>query len=457
MPVQSVLLSSEGNFGMDWISGETDLRRWQQGEIIPSGALSLHSTPLLFQAKEPWSGSLLHALLDVQERRTHRNLILEKFVKNYLTIILAIAVIAGAAWYWKTGNGLVALQVVTSILVVSCPCASGVAIPMVDDRSALCLRRLGVYVRESTLWYRLLRVKKIIFDKTGTVTMESLELDSPQCLRKLTLEQQERLFSLSRSSLHPVCTALRKELLALNTRLDQSPVIGVIEEVIGQGVEMKRGEGVDRLGRASWAIGKEGPGTVWSYQGEIVLEFEFKEKIRESARETIQQLIRQNYEIYLLSGDRSEKVRKMANELGVSDARAFGGMTPQEKESWVRKNDLSDTLMLGDGANDSLAFNQSFCTGTPAINRSFLQKKSDFYWMGQSLKGIAILFEVAKMRERTIRRIITFAILYNSVVIGISVCGGMSPVLAAILMPSSSLITLLIAMSGMPLRLGKQK
>lgn len=456
VPVQSIFLSKEGSFGMDWINGETELRRYQQGEIIPAGALSLQSESILLEAKEGWNDSLLCSLLAVQERKSHRNLTLEQFVKYYLLLILVIAAVAGCGWFWKTGNLFKALQIVTSILVVSCPCASGVAIPMIDDRASLSLRRVGVYLRESTLWYRLLRVKKIIFDKTGTLTVESLELEAPQRLRELGVEEQKRLFSLVRSSLHPVCTALRKELLAIQPHLDSVPLIGAVEEIVGKGVEMRQGSQIDRLGRSSWVMGGQGSETLWASAGKIMGHFQFKERIRDEALETIQGFLREDYQIYLLSGDRSEKVKEMGRVLGIPKENLFSGMTPQEKAQWFEKNNDSDTLMLGDGANDSLAFNQSYCSGTPAIDRGFLQKKSDFYWLGGSLNGIRSLFEVARSRQRTIHAVIGFALLYNLVAVGISISGGMSPVLAAILMPSSSIVTLLIAVRGIPLKIGEK-
>ncbi len=453
VPVQSIFLSEEGTFGMDWISGETDLRCYQQGEIIPAGALSLQSQPILLEAKEAWQDSLLKSLIDVQERKTHRNFLLERFVKFYLLFILIVACGAGMGWYLKTGNGFKALQIITSILVVSCPCASGVAIPMIDDRAALSLRKYGVYLKESTLWHRLLKVKKIIFDKTGTLTLESLELESPQSLRNLNSEEQIRLFSLVRRSLHPVCTSIRKELLAFNPQLEKAAPLISVEEIVGKGVEMIREGKVERLGRSSWACGDQMSRTVWVCDGKIILDLKFKEKVREEARETIQNFLRQGYEIYLLSGDRSENVHEMGAILGVAPDHLYAEMSPQDKALWIEKNNHFDTLMLGDGANDSLAFNRSFCTGTPAIDRGFLQKKSDFYWLGGSLKGISFLFEVAQLRQRAIRAVIAFALIYNFITLGISIAGEMSPVLAAILMPSSSIVTLFIAVMGVPLNL----
>lgn len=447
VPVKSILLSEVGSFGMDWISGETEVRVWRQGEIIPAGALSLREEPILLKAQESWGDSLLKSLLEVQVVKSARNFALEKFIRAYLIFIFIVAFLSGVGWYWKTGNLFKALQVVTSILVVSCPCASGVAIPLVDDRATVRLRRCGVYLRESSLWHRLLKVKKLIFDKTGTLTMESLELMNSDSLRSMHETERAFLYTMVRGNLHPVSSAIRRELLALDPRLEELSKSDEVREEWGVGLEMWR-EGVCyRLGKASWATKESGNETVWSRDGVRLVEFQLQEKIREEAREIIADFRKKEYQIYLLSGDQKSKVNQMAEALGIESQNALGALSPQEKEEWVRIHNAADTLMLGDGANDSLAFNQSYCTGTPAIDRGFLQKKADFYWMGQSLRGISALFQTAQLRHRTIRRILIFSILYNIVAVGLAIVGGMSPMLAAILMPLSSLVTLGIALS----------
>jgi Cu2+-exporting ATPase len=127
----------------------------------------------------------------------------------------------------------------------------------------------------------------------------------------------------------------------------------------------------------------------------------------------------------------------------------MGGMSPRAKQDYVREIDHDDTLMVGDGANDSLAFNEAWCTGTPAIDRGLLQSKSDFYFVGRGLSGIRQLLLVAAQRQSTSRRVIAFAIAYNLIVIAIALSGHMVPVLAAIVMPASSVIALALVAVGL--------
>ena len=171
-------------------------------------------------------------------------------------------------------------------------------------------------------------------------------------------------------------------------------------------------------------------------------EFRFADTIREDAVESIRWFQRRGFEVAILSGDRPAKVARMAQALGLPETAALGGLTPEAKAAWLRVNDGAHALMIGDGANDSLAFNEALCTGTPVIDRGLLEHKSDFYFLGRGLSGLRRLFETAEMRRVATHRVVTFAIIYNACAVLLSTAGAMNPLAAAVLMPASSLITI---------------
>jgi Cu2+-exporting ATPase len=138
----------------------------------------------------------------------------------------------------------------------------------------------------------------------------------------------------------------------------------------------------------------------------------------------------------------------MARQLHLPEGCCRAEMTPDEKADWVRQLDARDTLFIGDGANDSLAFNAARCTGTPAIDRGLLEHKADFYFLGRGLDGVRRLLDAAAARRRTIRRVLTFTITYNVFAIALSLAGHMNPLVAAILMPASSLVSLAIVFAN---------
>jgi len=149
-------------------------------------------------------------------------------------------------------------------------------------------------------------------------------------------------------------------------------------------------------------------------------------------------------QLHICSGDHPEKVRRIAEALDIDASHAHGGLTPEQKAASVREIHADDTLYLGDGANDSLAFDAAYVTGTPVTDRSLLESKADFYTLGAGLSFLPQLFSLATARAHGVRNAFLFALLYNLSVIAISLYGQMNPLLAAILMPLSSLVSLAI-------------
>jgi len=152
--------------------------------------------------------------------------------------------------------------------------------------------------------------------------------------------------------------------------------------------------------------------------------------------------------VHILSGDRRAKVAAMADRLHLPHENCQAEMSPQAKAGWLRELDAHDTLYIGDGANDSLAFDAAWCTGTPAIDRGLLEQKAGFYFLGRGLDGVRALLDTAAQRRRTARAVVAFAIAYNVVAISLCLAGKMSPLLGAILMPASSLVSLGIVFIG---------
>jgi len=439
VPVRSLLHSPAASLSMEWINGEPDAQSARAGQCVAAGAINLTSQPIELEALEPWSESFLARLVERTPRNIVRDPRLERFLRTYLAVILALGAGAFLGWYFATGDLLRALQVLTSILVVSCPCAAGVALPLADDLAAARVQRLGVFLRESSLWARLLRVKQIVFDKTGTLTLQGAALKNPEALDALGENECRVLLALVRENLHPIASALREVLMArgtVPTALDFVPL-----ESIGLGLEVEHSGHIWCLGRPSW-IGAGHGECVFARDRKPLASFQFVESLRTDTAEALEDFRHRGLHLAILSGDRPEKVSRLAATLGIRSKAALGALTPDEKAAWLRTHDAAHTLMIGDGANDSLAFREALCTGTPAIDRGLLEQQADFYFLGRSLTGLRILFDVAMARARAIRRVLIFAIAYNLVAVAISAAGHMSPLAAAVLMPLSSLATL---------------
>lgn len=451
VPVRAELLSTSASFALEWITGESDATVARKGRVLPGGATNSGRESVEFIALEAWNDSLLARLMRSVPDFTSRHPSVERFLRWYLVCVIGIGSAGFAGWWLFGGAPVAALQVFISVLVVSCPCASGVAVPLCTDLAVARLARLGVFLRSKSLWERLSSIRQLVFDKTGTLTLGTISLRNPEALSTLCDEQRSILLAMVQGSYHPVSGCLREELLAHG--VTAQPLNRVHEE-IGLGVEAIFSKAVYRLGRPEWCAdtradftASEDPSadSVFARDGEILTRFTFHEETRLHAEEEIAALHGRGLGIQILSGDRRSKVNRMAQRLGILLAHAQGELTPGAKADWLRANGGAHSLYLGDGANDALAFEVACVTGAAASDRGLLEQKADFYFVGQSLHGVRALFEIAACRRRAVRTVIAFAILYNAAAVAVSLAGRMNPLLAAVLMPASSLAALGIA------------
>lgn len=444
VPVLAELESREASVSLEWINGESRMQAHRQGQWIASGAQNIGLEPILLRARQTWSESLLRKLLDAGTS-SGRNPTVEAILRVYIGIVLAVAALGAAVWGLLLGDGLSGLQVAISVLVVSCPCAIGVAYPLAQEWAVLHLRPFGIFARNNTFLGQIHRVRQLVLDKTGTVTLEAPILKDHGPLKGLTAEDKAVLREMVKSSLHPVSRALREAFLIEATEAS-APADLCVSETVGMGLIATSA----CLG-TSWSLGRPGWRTPHgaSTAGDcnflrderLLAAFSFEEALRDDAVHLVKSL-RQRFPVYLLSGDRSRKVAAMAARLGLPPEAAIGEQVPEAKAAFVAALGKQGTLYLGDGANDALAFNHSMIRGTPATPHGLLQDRADFYLTGKSLRGLLALFDIARLRRRAIHLAFAFALLYNIAVVAVALLGHMHPLLAAIFMPLSSLATI---------------
>ncbi|MFP4156580.1 MAG: heavy metal translocating P-type ATPase metal-binding domain-containing protein [Opitutales bacterium] len=449
-PVAADPLDASGTLSLEWINGEAEPVVWSAGRTVPAGAINVGLRSLRLRAREDWADSLLAQLLerpadDFQDRR------LQTILKYYIAAVIAIASLGGMAWLAATGDLLRAAQVLISVLIVSCPCATGVALPMCNEFATARLRRAGLFIKNTQIWERLRRVRSVVFDKTGTLTMDVPRLKNPEAVRALDPLAATALSHLVEQNPHPVARSLREALLAGHPGLKRSRMEAQIEETVGQGVAWTD------PGGNQWSLGKPG----WKNQaptqarallcqnGRTVAAFHFEEDVRDDARAIMAFFRANGLKTAILSGDAPGRVAHIASQLGLPAGHTRASCSPREKADWIQQHARGQALMIGDGANDSLAFDVAVCRGTPVVDRSILEASADFFFFGRSLRCLPQLLQVARRRRQTIAVILAAAIVYNLAAVGLCLAGMMHPLLAAILMPLSSIATLALAWAGL--------
>lgn len=447
VPVDSVLIDGPGSFSLDWINGESEPRTYAIGEIVPSGSFNAGSRALRMQATQPFGESTVHRLLQNPRERDARALSASpwwhRVSKTYVILVLLAGALGFIFWMTRTGDLVRSLEVTTAVLVITCPCAFGIATPLAYELAQAGLRRLGLFVRKEGFLDRLRQVRTIVFDKTGTLTTGALELVHPEALEALAPEDRAALYDLVSRSAHPKSMAVARALSPYAVRVRDA--IEVIEHP-GRGLEGRIGAKTYRFGAPSWAaddsVESADCDLVFAVDGRRITALATRERMRGDAAFEAQKLVENGYELWILSGDSPKRAEAMAESLGLSRERGIGGKSPDAKAAWLDAHDASEALFIGDGINDSRAVEHALCSGTPAVDRPFMASRCDFFFVTPGLAPIGQALRISSALAQTVRRGLGFAILYNVTAVGLAWAGLMQPWLAAILMPASSLTSL---------------
>lgn len=452
VPVDSQLDDEHGSFSLDWIQGESTPRAFRRGAAVPAGAFNVGARAATVRAETDFSASplvaLLRATVEREKEGPRSTRWWQRYASLYVSAVLSIAAVALAGWWWRTGDLGRALEVATSVLVITCPCAFGIATPLAYELVQSGLRRVGLFVRAAGFLDRAQRVRRIVFDKTGTLTTGVLGILDEAPLATLDAAEQRALYNLVARSNHPKALAVRRALERVGA---QEFVPGAdVTELPGAGLELSLEGHVHRLGRPGWAgsaASMADTDVVYTVDGVTRVALCTSESLRRGAAAEIARLAADGYELWILSGDTPENVARLAATIGIASERAVGGLSPEDKSAWLAAHDREDTLMIGDGLNDSLAVERAWCAGTPAVDRPFLPSRADFFFTSAGLEPIRLALRAARRLGWVTRRNLAFAIAYNVAAVSVACAGLMTPWLAAILMPASSL-TIVLATLG---------
>ncbi len=441
VPVDATLLDAAAQVSTDWVTGESEPRSVLRSQAVPAGSFNGGRAAFHVQARTAFADSPLVALLRQPAPRADRDgrhqRLWNRVARWWVVVVLGLAALGFLAWLPR-GLGH-AVNVSVALLVITCPCAIGIAVPLAYELTQSRLRRLGFYVRSADLLDRLTQVRQVLFDKTGTLTLGRLELVDAAQVDALAPSARDVAFNLAARSAHPVSQCVTRA-LAGQGRYDVTAE--VIEEP-GRGMRWRRPDGEWRLGRADWAAaGRSDRRPVLTRDGVVLASLETREALRSDARREVAALGR-THAVWLLSGDEPPRVAALADALGVPAERALGGLSPEGKAERVRALDRRDTLFLGDGVNDALAFEAVLTAGTPAIDRPVMPSKSDFFLVGEGLAPLQHALASALQLRGAVLRIIGLSLTYNVVAVTASLLGLMSPLSAAVSMPASTLSLLL--------------
>ncbi len=445
MPVDGEITDGQSELDRSLLTGETRPIYAGPGSVVSAGEVNL-TGPLTIRANAVGRDTSLHRMADLvaiaESGRSRYTSLADKAAKLYAPGVHILSALAFLGWYFYTFDLRTALNIAAAVLIITCPCALGLAVPAVTTAASGRLFRKGLLIKDATALERMAQVDTVVFDKTGTLTAGTPEVTN---LGDHSRRDLGITLALAEGSSHPLSQSLAK---AIRDAGVQAETVTQITEIPGHGTEaLWKGQTV-RLGRSSWVGGGESRDTAaWLRVGDTVADpFRFADQIRDGAEALVARLQDDGFDVILMSGDTTPAVEAFAARLGI--AKWIAEALPQDKAAKVA--DLTaggkHVLMVGDGLNDTAALAGAHASISPATALDAARVASDVVLLGNSLEPISDALATSRIAIKRIRQNFTIATWYNIIAVPLAVAGMCSPLIAALAMSSSSITVSLNAL-----------
>ncbi|MBO6559170.1 MAG: cadmium-translocating P-type ATPase [Nisaea sp.] len=451
-PVDGVVTSGRTEVDTSMVTGESVPRAAGPGEKVFAGTVNLGAAVTVTVTATD-EGTLLSEIVGLMEAaeqgRARYVRLADRMARWYAPVVHALALATFAGWMLFGGmSWQAALLISITVLIVTCPCALGLAVPAVQAGAVGRLLKAGILAKSGDGLERLAAIDTVVFDKTGTLT-----LGRPELLDRhdIALADLKRAASLAAASRHPLSLAIRRA---------AGPVgaMSGVEEIPGQGLRAVDGTTEIRLGRREFVgihpedgMSHDGP-ELWLAVGAHRVQFRFRDTPRADAAATVSALKALGLSVELLSGDRPAAVARLAEDLNIGVWR--DSCSPQDKIA--RLEELAaegrKVCMVGDGLNDAPALAAAFASISPGSAADASQTAADFIFQGDRLAPVLEAVKTARSARVLVLQNFTLALAYNLIAVPIAAAGFATPLIAAIAMSASSLV---VTLNALRIKLGQ--
>jgi len=438
-----VVVEGQGALDGSLVTGETQPVEAVPGTEIFSGMLNLDAK-LVLEATADRDNSLLSEITRLveagEQSRSRYVKLADRAAKLYVPVVHTLAALTLVGWFIIGGEPRPAIINAIAVLIITCPCALGLAVPAVQVVASGRLYREGVLVKSGDAMERLAGIDTAVFDKTGTLTE-----GRPRLINRSDIPEQafQTAARLARTSRHPLSRAVADAAGMGEAAADA-------REVSGGGVEAVENGQTVRFGSARW-MGietREGAYTeAWLQIGEAdPVCFRFQDQLRADAKATIEALHARGCQVELLSGDRTGPVAAIAAELGLDTWQAE--LKPQDKIARLEalKAEGRTVAMIGDGINDAPALAAADVSISLASAAEISQAAADFVLQADKLDSAIVALDVSRGAKRRVLENFGLAVIYNMIAVPLAVFGFVTPLVAAIAMSGSSILVTLNAL-----------
>lgn len=414
------------------ITGESKPCPVIPGDEVLAGTLNL-SAPLTVRVTAAGADTgiaeIARLMSEAGQGRSRYVRIADRAARLYAPAVHTLAASSFLLWLVLGAGWHQALLVAAAVLIITCPCALGLAVPAAQIVAAGSLMRAGVLVKDGSALERLAEADRALFDKTGTLTLGRPDLIN---LEAIGPEQRPVALALAQASRHPLARALARSLQSTDVvaaplaGVEEEPGFGIRATCNGVPVALGRGDGQDTLS-ATLSIGDD----------RTVLHF--TDVLRPGCATTLQQLKRLGIEASVVSGDNRNSVAAALAGLGLT---AQTGMRPEEKMDAVARLQGAGhkVLMVGDGLNDGPALAAGYVSMAPASASDVGQNAADAVFLGDSLAPVASAVRAARRTMRVVRQNFAIAVGYNIIAVPLAFAGLVTPLVAALAMSGSSIV-----------------
>ncbi|TNE42094.1 MAG: cadmium-translocating P-type ATPase [Alphaproteobacteria bacterium] len=444
VPADGDVVKGMSHIDASLVTGESLPERAAPGTAVFAGTIN-QEAPLEVRVTKSDDDSLLAEIVRLMEAaeqgRAGYVQLADRIARIYAPAVHILAAGTFLGWLAFGASIHAALMYAIAVLIITCPCALGLAVPVVQVVASGKLLRLGVLVKSADGLERLADIDQVVFDKTGTITTGDLKL---RTAIGLTDDEMTLARSLAIKSSHPLSRVLAES-------FSHCPILPLenVEETSGLGLSGKyQGEEI-RIGNADW-VDVEGHASdtsgIWIRKGQNAPKWiSVTDTIKEDAAAVLDYLAH-DYRTHLLSGDREAAVAAQALHLKFDEVHAE--QRPSDKIAYLErlKSEGAKVLMVGDGLNDAPALRAAHVSMSPAEAADISQTAADFIFQGKNLGPVVKAIRTATFARQLILENFGFAFLYNAIAIPLAIAGFVTPLFAAIAMSSSSLIVTANAM-----------
>lgn len=460
VPVDGIVLSGRSSLDNAVLTGEAAPLLVQEGDAVNAGATNLGAR-LVVRVDAAGDRTRVGALLAiVQEALSRKPTLLrttDLLAKRFVQALLVLAGLTAAAWLHR--GPAIALERVVALLVVACPCALGLSVPLAVSVALLRAARTGIFIKNPDALERLRRVETVLLDKTGTLTEGRATVvrwqgddAALQFARNLESESSHAVARAFRSSFGQALRVVRtvEDVVeapgqGIAGRLDGHDVrVGNRAHVEAAGVSVP-----DGLGAFADSFLADGISPVFvAVDGRVAGVAGIGDALRPDARRTVEMLRARGVGVRILSGDHPAVVGRVAASLGLPPGNALGGLTPENKRDIVagltaQGHRSGAVVMVGDGVNDAAALALADVGIAVQGGTGATIVAADIVLTRRGIAPVVELIDGARRLRGVIRRNLGFSLFYNTGASALAMAGLVGPLLAAVLMPMSSLTVVL--------------